>query len=224
MPSLRQLLDTHPTLLLIDSASANVQTALLRKNHEPVWSTKPGEAGEQIFTSVNDVLARAGLALDAVDAFIFCDGPGSVLGIRTAAVALRTWQVLRARPAYAYCGLTVVARSLAQVEGRRDFAVIADARRDAWHHVAVDATGTSSNLHRLLSTALSGELVMPEGFRHWAPLPAAVKITSYHLATLLPPLAEADLFYAASEPDAFLHEEPVYQTWTPQVHRAPSPS
>ncbi len=223
MPSLRQLLDTHPTLLLIDSASATVQTGLLRAKHEPVWSTNPGEAGEQIFHGVNTVLDRASLDLATIDAFIFCDGPGSVLGIRTAAVALRTWSVLRSRPSYAFCSLALVAHALAQ-EGRRDFAVIADARRDTWHHVAVDATGTTSNLHRLPTAALTGALVMPEGFRHWTPLPAHVQTVSYSLAAHLPTLADTDLFYAAAEPDAFLHEEPVYQTWTPKIHRAPAPS
>ena len=222
MPTLRQLLAIHPTILLIDSASTSVQAAVLRKNSEPVWSTKIGEAGEQVFTSVNDVLTRADLALDGVDAFIFCDGPGSVLGIRTAAVALRTWRVLRDRPAYAFCGLAVVAHALAQNNGRRDFAVIADARRDTWHRIAVAPDGTISNLHRLPTAALTGALVMPEGFRHWTQLPASVETTAYSLAALLPTLADADLFYAAAEPDAFLHEEPVYQTWTPKVHRAPS--
>ena len=224
MPSLRQLLATHSTILLIDSASACVQVAILRRDTKPVWSVKPGEAGEQVFLGVNDVLALAGIDLDAVDAFIFCDGPGSVLGIRTTAVALRTWRVVRERPSYAFCSLTVVAKKIALSDGRRDCAVIADARRDTWHHVAIDAAGTISNLHRLPTTALSGALVMPEGFRQWTQLPAQVTTVPYSLATLLPPLAETELFYSAPEPDAFLHEEPVYKTWTPQVHRAPSPS
>lgn len=224
MPSLRQLLAAHPTMLLIDSASTCVQVGLLRRDHEAVWIARTGEAGEQIFTAVSELLASTQLTLDAVDAFIFCDGPGSVLGIRTAAVALRTWRMLRARPAYAFCSLTVVAHALALNAGRRDFAVIADARRDSWHHLAVDADGTLSNLHRLPTPALAGALVMPEGFRSWSQLPAQLETTPYSLAALLPTLADADLFCEAAEPDAFLHEEPSYKTWTPQIHRAPAPS
>ena len=37
-----------------------------------------------------------------------------------------------------------------------------------------------------------------------------------------PEVAGADLFTATNTPDAFLHEEPAYATWTPQVHRAPA--
>jgi len=224
MSSLRQMLAAHPTILLIDSASTCVQVAVLRRDHDPVWIAQTGEAGEQVFAAVNEILARTNLSLEAISAFVFCDGPGSVLGIRTAAVALRTWRMLRERPTYAFCSLTVVAHALTLVLNKRDFAVIADARRDSWHHVAVDATGTISNLHRLPTAALTGALVMPDGFRSWSPLPAYMETTPYSLAALLPALVDVDLFYEAAEPDAFLHEEPSYKTWTPQVHRAPTPS
>lgn len=224
MPSLRQLLDTHSTILLIDSSSTGVQVAVWHRHWEPAWSTKIGEAGEQVFAAVDDVLARSGKKLDAIDAFVFCDGPGSVLGIRTAAVALRTWRVLRTRPVYAFCSLTVVAQSLALTQNKREFAVIADARRDSWHHVDVDANGNFSPLKRIPSAALAGTLYTPEGFRHWTQPPASLQIVPYSLAALLPPLIDIELFSPTAEPDAFLHEEPVYQTWTPQVHRAPNSS
>jgi len=224
MSSLNQLLAAHPTILLIDSASACVQVAVLRRHSEPVWMSRTGEAGEQVFALVGELTAQANLSLYSIDAFVFCDGPGSVLGIRTTAVALRTWGVLRARPVYAYCSLALVAHALVHTGNRREFAAIADARRDSWHRVAVDANGILSSLHRIPSASLTGALVMPDAFRYWSPLPTAVESVSYALASLLPALTEADLFYDAPEPDAFLHEEPVYKTWIPQVHRAPLPS
>ena len=62
---------------------------------------------------------------------------------------------------------------------------------------------------------------MPDGFRHWTRLPDGVTRTPYSLAELLPPVADRDLFRLTDAPDAFLHEEPGYATWTPQIHRAP---
>jgi tRNA threonylcarbamoyladenosine biosynthesis protein TsaB len=223
MLTFRQLLDTHRTLLLIDSASTSVQVALLRHGAEPIWSVSSGEAGEQVFAGVEDVLSRAQKQIGEVDAFIYCDGPGSILGIRTTAVALRTWRVLHDRPVYAYCGLGVVANGFV-LDGQQNFSVIADARRDSWHCVAVDEAGTISPLHRIPTAALAGDLFMPEGFRHWSAPPAPVQTTPYSLDGLLPKIADVELFDPTAEPDAFLHEEPVYQTWTPRVHRAPTPS
>jgi tRNA threonylcarbamoyladenosine biosynthesis protein TsaB len=64
---------------------------------------------------------------------------------------------------------------------------------------------------------------MPEGFRHWDALPAGTRLAPYDLATLLadPAVAGADLFQPTDSPEAFLHAEPAYAKWTPQIHRAP---
>ena len=42
------------------------------------------------------------------------------------------------------------------------------------------------------------------------------------LSPLLPRVAGADLFRATDAPDAFLHEDPSYKTWTPRIHGAPA--
>ncbi len=211
-------------VLLIDSASARVQAGLLRPDADgpafALWETQTAEAGTAIFSCVEKLLARASLTLDGIGAFVFCDGPGSVLGIRTAAVALRAWRVLRERPVHSYCSLALAAHHLARTENARSLSLIADARRDTWHHIGIDAAGTLSPLRRIPSAKLAGALAMPEHFRNWTPLPQGVRIVPYDLAVMLPALADVSLFAPAPEPDAFLHEEPVYQTWTPQVHQA----
>lgn len=222
MRSLRELLATHASLLLIDSASTHVQVALLRPNAPPVWACSTEEAGIGVFTGARQALDAAGLALRDVSAFVFCDAPGSVLGIRTAAVAIRTWNVIHARPVFAYCSLAAVAYALVATEKARNFAVIADARRESWHHVSVDGAGQVSALTRVPRAALAGPLITPAGFRHWSTPPDDVRIVPYPLSDLLPVIDTAPLLRPTSEPDAFLHEEPTYQTWTPQVHRAPS--
>jgi len=242
MLTLRDLLDRHATILLIDSASSRIQAALLRQNRETLWESTIEEAGTALFSLVEKLLARAGLdtvpvspvspsspdsptapiPLSAIDAFIFCDGPGSVLGIRTAAVALRTWSALHPRPHYAYASLALVAHNLARTENLRGFSVISDARRESWHRVSVDSAGAVSALQRIPAAELAGPLILPENFRHWSALPPGVRLVPYDLASQLPALIDTALFIEAPEPDAFLHEEPSYQTWSPKIHRAPA--
>jgi tRNA threonylcarbamoyladenosine biosynthesis protein TsaB len=215
MPSLRQLLNAHPNLLLIDSTSTRVQAGLWTPGAATRWHSSDSEAGTGVFACVEALLAQTHRGIAEVAAFVFCEGPGSVLGIRTAAVALRTWQVINPSAAtYTYQSLDLVARSL----GRPELSVIADARRDTWHVARLDHP-----LRRVPSAELSGELVMPEFFRHWTPLPAELGTTRYDVAASLENLPDADLFRAVSEPDAFTHEEPAYVTWTPQIHQAPQP-
>lgn len=208
MPSLRQLLAAHAPVLLIDAASARVQAGWLTGPGQARWAVSDEETGIGLFRSVEAL----GIDVGAAGAFVFCDGPGSVLGIRTTAMALRTWNVLKPRPMFAYASLALVAHAL----GRPEVGVIADARRDLWHHYAL-----GGKLRRRPTAELAGELVMPANFRHWSQPPAGLSEVPYALADLLPGIADTDLFRPTDAPDAFLHEEPSYVTWTPQIHRAP---
>lgn len=215
MSSLRQLLAEHPVLLLIDSASARLQIGLWTKGaNSPRWLGSDVEASTALFASVDTVLADAGLRVADVSAFVFCEGPGSVLGIRTAAVALRAWRVINpSATVYAYQSLNLIARSLT---GHPDVSVIADARRDSWH-----VAQQGKPLRRVPTAELHGEFVMPEHFRHWTALPAGVATVPYDLAALFVTLIDENVFHLAPEPDAFSHEDPSYITWTPQIHQAP---
>jgi tRNA threonylcarbamoyladenosine biosynthesis protein TsaB len=172
------------------------------------WASSEAEAGVSVFRCIEELRVSPPEAASIV----FCDGPGSILGIRTVAMAIRAWSVLKSTPAFSYHGLELVAHAL----GRADLTLIADARRDSWHSIKL-----GSPLHRVQTTELTGELVTPDGFRNWTPLPATATRVPYVLADLVPRILDVDLLKATEAPDAFLHEEPNYVTWTPKVHRAP---
>lgn len=208
MPSLREISSRSPVLLL-DAASTLVQVGIILPDGTQRWETSTEESGVAVFQCVQAL----GVAPADVGAWIYCEGPGSILGIRTVAMALRAWAVLRETPVFGYASLELVASAL----GKGDVAVIADARRGLWHHFQI-----GRGQRRLRADELVGELVMPEHFRHWSEKPANVTLVPYRLADLWPRVWDADLLRPIVAPDAFLHEEPSYVTWTPQIHRAPS--
>ena len=220
MPSLAQLLAGHGRLLVLDAASTRVQVGLFHAAGAASWSHPAGEAGRGIFTGAEAVLREAGGQLDEIGAFVFCEGPGSMLGTRTIAMALRTWQVLKPRPAFAYQSLAV-AGHFAWTQRPRGFAVIADARRDTWHVQSVDPGGTRAPLQRVATGAVpAGELLTPENFRVWAPPPRPAARCSYDLANAFPALGDGDFFRPVEAPDAFQHEAPAYKKWSAMVHSA----
>src|SRR4051812_19637711 len=127
MPSLRQLLAAHAPLLVLDAASARVQVGWFGGG-DPIdarWESADEEAGTGVFRCIE----RLGVDVNVARAFVFCDGPGSVLGIRTTAIAVRTWCALAPRSVFSYHSLALVAESL----GRDGVTVISDARRELWH-------------------------------------------------------------------------------------------
>ena len=127
MPSLSQILNDSTPLLVVDAASETTQVGLLAVGSRPRWSTRKDEAGVGVFECLDEL----GLEIADVRAFAYCEGPGSVLGIRTTAMAVRTWCVLEARPVFAYQSLAVVAQAV----GRPEVGIIADARRGLWHRI-----------------------------------------------------------------------------------------
>jgi tRNA threonylcarbamoyladenosine biosynthesis protein TsaB len=209
MPTLRDLIAAHAPLLILDAASSQIQVGVLDNDGHAAWQVSDGEAGIAIF----QCLEKLATNLDHIRGFAFCEGPGSVLGIRSVAMALRTWCVLKPRPVFAYSSLALIAHAI----GRADVSIIADARRESWHHYQI-----GRGLRRLPPSELKGELFLPENFRTWSELPANVARTPYSLVDLIARTAAADVFHATDSPDAFLHEEPSYVTWTPQIHRAPT--
>lgn len=220
MATLVQLLANHGSILVLDAASTCVQVGLLRADGPACWHRTDNEAGTGIFAGTEALLRETGLKLAAIGAFVFCEGPGSMLGTRTIAMALRTWQVLQPRPAYAYQSLAIAGR-FAWTQAPRAFAVIADARRDTWHLQAVEADGRLSPLRRIAATELpAGELLTPENFRAWATPPRPAATCGYDLARIFPAISGDNLFRPVEAPDAFQHEAPEYKKWSAQVHSA----
>lgn len=222
MPSLTQLLASHGRLLILDAASQRVQVGLLQPGAPASWHGTMQEAGIGLFSGTEAVLKSAGFGLPDIDAFVFCEGPGSMLGIRTVAMALRTWRVLKPRPVYA-CQSLAVAGQFAWTQQARSFAVIADARRDNWHVQSVGTDGRMPPLQRVPGAGLpAGELITPENFRTWVQPPRPAAICGYDLAKIFPAIADGEFFHAVDAPDAFQHEAPDYKKWSAQIHRAPT--
>lgn len=208
MPSLRQLLETHPSLLFLDTASSRIQVGWLSHAQEDRWEASDHEAGRGLF----ECIEKLSINPTEAAAIVFCQGPGSILGIRTAAMAIRSWLILKPRPVYHYRSLNIVSHAINEPETR----IIADARRDRWH-----CQELGKPLQQIDAKDLTGDILIPEHFRYWSTLPAGVKTTSYNLSELNLRVHDAPLFEATEDPDAYLHTEPSYKQWTPQIHRTP---
>jgi len=221
MARLAQLLANHGSILVLDAASQRVQIGLLQAGKPALWQATLDEAGRGIFAGTEAALQQAGLTIDQIGAFLFCEGPGSMLGTRTVAMTLRTWLALKPRPVYRYQSLALAARFAWHQQAGRTFTVIADARRETWHCQPIGADGSITALQRLPATGLpAGELLTPESFRAWAEPPRPAAICSYDLANIFPAVMDGDYFTATDAPDAFQHEAPEYKKWSAQAHSA----
>ncbi len=215
--SFSSLSKNHGNLLVIDAASEVLQVGWIEPNVSPCWIKLSSEAG----TGLYQALAELAVSPNDAACFVFCEGPGSMLGIRTIATALRTWTALRPRSVYSYLSLELAAYAL----GKPGATLIADARRQSWHTLTLDQGGKPSEIQRLPTEDLpAGSVYTLAGVRSWTKLPQpAPQEVPYDASVLTTDLANEPLLRKTDDPDAFQPERPTYAQWTPRVHQSPSP-
>jgi len=222
--SLASVVAAHGSVLMLDPCTIHVQAGVLRTGQAPIWHSGGDDSSIHLFAAAEICLKAANLKPSQIGAYVFCEGPGSQLGIRTAAMALRTWQALRTAPApvFAYRSLLVAALALARTHPG-PFAVVADARRDSWHAVRVAADGSASPVLRVASAELADwpePLLTPTGFRAWAQPPRPAGTCDYDCAAMFAALGELPLLAPVAEPEPWLSAPITYKTWTGERHRA----
>ena len=98
--------------LVIDASGPSVCVGLLADDRNWLAHTEaPGAALECLFPAVEATLNTAQLRFEQLRSFIYCEGPGSVLGLRLCAMAIETWSRLypTAAQLYSYNSLQLCA-------------------------------------------------------------------------------------------------------------------
>ncbi len=133
-------------MLVVDTASRRVCVGLFNESGELSTRDSDEEASLSLFPLVKNVLEPAGWSLTNLESIVFCSGPGSVLGIRTAAMCIRTWQGAGLIPdvkifSYSSLHLGAALVRLDQPDLPGPFFTVTDARRQSWNALKSDAGG-----------------------------------------------------------------------------------
>lgn len=146
-------------LLAVDTALDALAVAVLVRDGERVDVVASTEIigrghAERLMGAIDAVLARAGVDLDAIDAFAVTTGPGSFTGIRIGLAVTRGFALAAARPSVGIPTLeALAAEARASVSGRAIFAVL-DARKDEVYAQGFDAAGAALDRAEVLAPAL----------------------------------------------------------------------
>jgi tRNA threonylcarbamoyladenosine biosynthesis protein TsaB len=132
----------EPCLVLDGSARAGVRVGVLSGGRWTGQGVSPDGALEGLFGCLESALAEAKLSLKDIRSFALCVGPGSVLGIRIAALAVRSWSALEPRPIFVWESLAALARSALVAGEKGPFLVAVESRLKRWHALEVAADGS----------------------------------------------------------------------------------
>lgn len=223
--------------MLIDASSPiSVCAGILGKNAREweLFSEEKTAALEGVFSAVQKVCGNATPA--DIAGFLFCEGPGSILGIRIAAAAVRARLALARAdettedcPVFAYQSLHLAAHLILRAfPQEKNFVIAAESRMNTWNILRVEngvPAKKFSEIKTAEATALANEkiFILP----HRRVLPAAfASAAPYPVFDFLKndPAVFADvpglLHDCGSAPDAVNTSDiNSYARWTPGRHR-----
>lgn len=222
--------------LLLDASTPLSVFAGMTGKDGRVWKNfaeEKSDALDGVFSAAKKV---CGNAFESARGFLFCEGPGSILGIRIAAAAIRAWLALDAaagktpRPVFAFQSLPLAAALVARAfPSEKNFTVVAESRMRRYNIFSVvngvpaksfceiDAAELSENLCRKIFT-LPGKRAFPPELANAMPIsPAALLAADPAVFSEMPQL----LRDCGNAPDAVnTSDANSYARWTPSRHRA----
>jgi len=214
------------TTLIIDTASPITWVGLGGPDGKWTWQSSAQESGIALFRLVAELTGRDSVSLRTVRTVAFCEGPGSMLGIRTAIMAIQTWMAsgaLGQADLAAYSSLALAAAGVRNKKQATSFSVAIDARRQSWYGLVNKPGGAqAAEIKRIAhdqADSLDEPVFLPDLFPIWNPRPDGWENVPY-----LPELLESSdlrrtLLRSVDPPEAFQMDPPAYQKWTPAINR-----
>lgn len=213
--------------LVVDASNPVIFTGILDASGK--WlaqANNEGMALEVIFPAIEKHLRVSEIELAVIDRYLYCEGPGSTLGLRLVAMALETWRRLTPKQPslYAYNSLQFVAACLLLDSPEiNDTLIVADWKKGAWNAVYIRD-------HKIQETmpVEQAELDDWKGLRFhlpqrkgWQAPPANATTLHYDPSRLPEVLKNNELLRTVDSVELFASTGPSFQKWTPDRHRAP---
>jgi tRNA threonylcarbamoyladenosine biosynthesis protein TsaB len=214
--------------LVMDASNPACFTGVLDPNNQ--WlahKSVEGPALETLFTEVEVVLQEAKIPLQGISRFIYCEGPGSTLGLRLAAMAIRTWRSLHHEtlPCYAYNGLQLAAHCLLRDDpSLTEALLVADWKKDAWNAVTLQEGQVSACKpinNATLEDWKGSKYHLPQR-KGWQAPPSETATLHYNPERLDEIMDAPGLLQPVNSPEPFASAPVNFQKWIPDRHRAPA--
>lgn len=224
----REILDSlyKEQSLVVDGSGASVFAGLLGTNGK--WVARNSEVVsplEGLFPVVEKVLQSAQLKISDVRNFIYCEGPGSVLGLRLCAMATQTWGYL--------CDSTINYIAYNSLEltaalAMRDYPdvshalLISDWKKNAWNSIEL-VKGKLGAVTTIDDQSVNSQESKPLFYlpqrKGWQKVPQRANELEYSPQRLPEAL---QLLKKTKTIELYASNMNVFKKWVPQRHRAQS--
>jgi tRNA A37 threonylcarbamoyladenosine modification protein TsaB len=220
MPELEK---QHFPALVMDGSCPHFFTGILKQPE--TWAAQHQATGaplEHLHCSVDLVMRAAATQLPDIKSFIYCAGPGSILGLRLCAMAIKTWQFTAQHPVnlWAYDPLQLAAHQYLQSQTIEENCwIICAWKQDYWHHVNLH-NGCIESTRVIQQAELDqyhGQLYYMQQRKQWQQAPGSTRL-EFQPENL--PLVLEKSGWLRAVPEVALGElgQSQFEKWHPQPH------
>ena len=210
--------------LLIDAAGPKNLIGLVRQGEWLGCSIEQGDFLAILQSTSNQLLNEADLQLEDLAGTFYASGPGSTLGLRLAAMFIRSFMEMPMLSHWKCLQFQNLELALSSIMDGNSKEAVAPWRRDRFHHACLESLSPFTFTHSFLSPAEAEKRQLPGielGRRppafansiNWQPYPGSA------IPTLL--AANPDLLKPVGAPLPYTAEEPEFARWSPQRHTKP---
>jgi len=210
--------------LFFDASGTRVRIGILNDEFWAAYRESESQALAAIFGEVEAVLDSAKITWPEIQSYLYVEGPGSVLGLRIAAMAIRAWQVEDAkvangasRPVFS-CNSLQLAAALASTEIKPPFAVFTEARHGHWHVLEIAPTDLANPCSQKAREV--GENDLPGGplyhiqsRKAWHKPPARAQALAVSLEKHPEALRHRELLRRGTTATPYTGTSPEYKKW-----------
>ncbi len=218
--------DTAFPWLFLDASGVTARTGVWQNSCWLGWQEGAAPALESLFAGTRAALAAAQTPWPELGGYLYVDGPGSVLGLRLAAMAIRAWQADdaarsqgEARPVYS-AGSLPLAAALALAAGEKPpFTLFTDAKQGFWQIFEVASAEPEKYCagapREIPEAALpAGTLFHLPARKAWQRAPERARALPVSLREHPEILALRHLFRKVETPAPYSAHRPEYKKWT----------
>ena len=207
----------QPCLVIDGSAREGVRVGVLADGRWVAESTVADGALEATTDLAAEVLKKAHLKFTDIKSYAVCIGPGSMLGIRVSAMAVRTWATLYQRPIYVWESLNLLAEYALEQGIKPPFAVINESRLKRWNFLVVKSPDTFECTKELELDEVNA-MALPLVINHTVNPFSEAKVLDDVWSHLPKLFQKKNSLKLESKPDA-LNPAADYALWSGERHR-----
>lgn len=212
------------TILFLDASSVVVHIGILNDNKWIGYFRSEDPALQSLFQGVEVCLQTAGLHLSDITGFAYCEGPGSLLGIRLVAMAIRAWKEQKTfmdSMVYAYNSFDVSLELIRKIHNSKEpYAIVSQSAKGFWNFLSTDSSKIQvSEFSEAELASFSGTLwLFKQKKIHSCERNFQTLAFDYSLQQVPEIFYQGALLRPVDEPDAAFVREPEYVKWDSKRH------